>query len=337
MKFTAQQIAEFIEGELIGNKEAEISSFAKIEEGKPGDLCFLSNMKYESFVYSSKATLLIVPASFSPSKKLDINLIKVLDPYAAFAKLLSFAESMKETKKGISSLAFIEKGLEIDKSCYIGEFVVIQKACVLGVKVQIYPQVFIGENVKIGNNVIIYPGVKIFERCEIGDNCIIHSGAVIGSDGFGFAPNEKGEYQKIPQTGNVLIESNVEIGVNTVVDRATMGSTIIRRGTKLDNLIQIAHNVELGEHNVFAAQTGISGSTKIGSNNMFGGQVGVAGHLKIGNKIKIAAQSGIMNDIKDGESLMGSPALPASRFFRIYTLFRKLDEMAARINKLEKK
>ncbi|PLW94680.1 MAG: UDP-3-O-(3-hydroxymyristoyl)glucosamine N-acyltransferase, partial [Marinilabiliales bacterium] len=231
---------------------------------------------------------------------------------------------------------FVDPSVKTDETHYIGEFAVVQKGVVLGNNVQINAQVFIGENVKIGNNVLIYPGAKILERCEVGDNCIIHSGVVIGSDGFGFAPDENGEYKKIPQTGNVVLENDVEIGANTTIDRATMGSTVVGRGTKLDNLIMIAHNVELGGHNVFAAQTGVAGSTKIGSYNMFGGQVGIAGHLKLGSKIKIAAQSGIMDNIEDGESLMGSPAMPAARYFRIFALFRKLDDMAKRLNQLEK-
>ena len=336
MKFTAQQIADFIEGKVDGDSHSEVSSFAKIEEGKPGDLCFLSNMKYASFVEKSQASVIIVPADFVPGSKPEGTLIRVTDPYSAFAKLMSFAESFKPRKKGVSELSFIDTSVEIDESVYIGEFAVIQKGAILGKDVQIYPQVFIGENVKIGNNVLIYPGARILERCEIGDHCIIHSGVVIGSDGFGFAPDEKGEYKKIPQTGNVVVESDVEIGANTSIDRATMGSTIIGRGTKLDNLIQIAHNVELGGHNVFAAQSGIAGSTKIGSYNMFGGQVGIAGHLQLGSKIIIAAQSGIMDNIEDGESLMGSPAMPSSRYFRIFALFRKLDDMAKRLNQLEK-
>lgn len=337
MKFTAQQIAEFIEGKVDGDSYAEVSSFAKIEEGKSGDLCFLSNMKYASFVEKSEASVIIVPSAFKTSEKPTASLIRVEDPYSAFAQLLSFAESFKKKKKGISSLAFVDPSVKTCESLYVGEFSVIQKGVSLGTDVQIFPQVFIGENVKIGNNILIYPGARILERCEIGDNCIIHSGVVIGSDGFGFAPDEKGEYKKIPQTGNVVIESDVEIGANTSIDRATMGSTIIGKGTKLDNLIQIAHNVELGSHNVFASQTGIAGSTKVGSYNMFGGQVGIAGHLQVGSKIKIAAQSGIMSNIEDGESLMGSPAMPSSRYFRIFALFRKLDEMAKRIHELEKK
>jgi UDP-3-O-[3-hydroxymyristoyl] glucosamine N-acyltransferase len=337
MKFTAQQIADFIEGKVDGDSLAEVSSFAKIEEGKSGDLCFLSNMKYASFVEKSEASVIIVPSDFETSKKPNASLIRVEDPYSAFAKLLSFSESFKEKKNGISSLAFVDLSVKTKDSLYVGEFAVIQKGVSIGADVQIYPQVFIGENVKIGNNVLIYPGARILERCEIGDNCIIHSGVVIGSDGFGFAPNEKGEFKKIPQIGNVVIQNDVEIGANTTIDRATMGSTIIGKGSKLDNLIQIAHNVELGGHNVFAAQSGVAGSTKIGSYNMFGGQVGIAGHLKLGSKIKIAAQSGIMNNVEDEESLMGSPAMPSSRYFRIFALFRKLDEMATRVNGLEKK
>lgn len=337
MKFTAQQIADFIGGEVDGDSHSEVFSFAKIEEGKKGDLCFLSNMKYASYVEKSKASVIIVAADFKKPKATQSTLIRVNDPYSAFAKLMAYVESFKKPKFGVSELAFIDSSVKVDKTVYVGEFSVIQAGVVLGKNVQIYPHVFIGEGAKIGNNVLIYPGAKILERCEIGDNCIIHSGVVIGSDGFGFAPDEKGEYKKIPQMGNVVVENDVEIGANTTIDRATIGSTIIGRGTKLDNLIHIAHNVELGNHNVFAAQTGIAGSTKIGSYNMFGGQVGIAGHLQLGSKIKIAAQSGIMNNIKDGESLIGSPAMSSTHYFRVFALFRKLDDIAKRLNQLEKK
>lgn len=337
IQFTVAQVAAFIGGSVDGDTEAVVSSFAKIEQGKPGDLCFLANMAYEQHLYSTQASAVIISEEFKPSKFVSPALIRVNNPYEAFAKLMVFAESQKPRATGISELAFIAEGVNIPTSCLIGEFVVIQKNVQIGKNCTIYPQVFIGENVVIGDDVVLFPGVKVLKDSVIGNRCVLNAGAIVGGDGFGFAPDEKGHFSKIPQLGNVILEDDVEIGANTTIDRATMGSTRIGQGTKLDNLIMIAHNVEIGEHNVFAAQTGVSGSTKMGNHNMIGGQVGFSGHIKIGSRCKIAAQSGIMSDIPDEASLMGSPAIPSSRYFRIYAIFRKLDELARKVNSLENK
>lgn len=337
IEFSAEQVASFIGGFVDGDAKAKLFSFAKIEEGRKGDLCFLANMAYEKHIYTTEASAVIVDESFKPSEKHSTTLIRVKNPYEAFAKLMSMAEAQKPQKKGISNLAFIAGDVKITESCYVGEYSVIHSNTKIGERCVVYPQVFIGENVKIGDDVILYPGVKIMQGCEIGNRCIIHAGTVIGSDGFGFALDEKGEYKKIPQTGNVVLEDDVEIGANTTIDRATMGSTKVGKGSKLDNLIQVAHNVELGKHNVFAAQAGIAGSCKFGDYNQVGGQVGFAGHLKVGSYCKFAAQSGIKDNVQDKSSVMGAPAMNAVRYMRVYALFKKLDDMAARINKLEKK
>lgn len=337
IQFSAAQVAAFIGGKVDGDPQIIVASFAKIEEGKEGDLCFLANMAYEKHLYNTRASVVIVAEDFVPSQTVNTTLLRVKNPYEAFAKLMAMAESYKPKPSGISSLAFIAEGVHVPENCLVGEFTVIQRNVVVGERCLIHPQVFIGENVRIGNDVTLFPGVKIMSGCEIGDRCILQPGVVIGGDGFGFAPDENGHYSKIPQLGNVILESDVEIGANTTIDRATMGSTRIGQGTKLDNLIMIAHNVELGKHNVFAAQTGVSGSTKMGDFNMIGGQVGITGHLKMGNRIKIAAQSGIMENVADGASLMGSPAVSSTRFFRIYAVFRKLDELSRKLSELENK
>lgn len=337
IQFSAAQVAAFIGGRVDGDPDVVVSSFAKIEQGKPGDLCFLANMAYESHIYSTQASAVIVAEDFAPSKSIETSLIRVKNPYEAFAKLMAMADAQKPKKSGVSELAFIAADVQVPSSCLVGEFTVIQKNAKIGERCAIHPQVFIGENVVIGDDVVLFPGAKIMNDCQLGDRCVINAGAIVGGDGFGFAPDENGQYHKIPQLGNVVLESDVEIGANTTIDRATMGSTRIGQGTKLDNLIMIAHNVELGKHNVFAAQTGISGSTKIGDHNRVGGQVGITGHLKIGNHCNIAAQSGIMENVADGQSLMGAPAVPSMRFFRIYAIFRKLDELARKVNSLEKK
>ncbi len=337
IQFSTAQVAAFIGGKVDGDAETIVSSFAKIEQGKAGDLCFLANMAYEQHLYSTSASAVIVADDFKPSKAVSAALIRVKNPYEAFAKLMAFAESQKPRATGVSELAFIAQGVEIPSSCLIGEFVVVQKNAKIGENCTIYPQVFIGENAIVGNDVVLFPGVKVMNDSVIGNRCVLNAGAIIGGDGFGFAPDEKGHYNKIPQLGNVVLEDDVEIGANTTIDRATMGSTRIGQGTKLDNLIMIAHNVELGKHNVFAAQAGVSGSTKMGDHNMIGGQVGFSGHIKIGSHCKIAAQSGIMSDVPNEASLMGSPAIPSNRYFRIYAIFRKLDELARKVNSLENK
>jgi len=337
MEFTAAQVASFIGGKVDGDATAKLSNFAKIEQGKAGDLCFLANMAYEHYIYDTEATAVIVAEDFVPSAKVHASLIRVQNPYEAFAKLMSLAESQKPKRSGISERAFVASGVQIPASCLVGEFAVIQSGASVGENVQIFPQVFIGENVIIGNDVILYPGVKIMHDCVIGDRVILNPGVVIGTDGFGFAPDANGHFSKIPQLGNVMIDEDVEIGANTTIDRATMGSTRIGKGTKLDNLIMVAHNCEIGQHNVFAAQTGVAGSTKMGDHNQVGGQVGFAGHLKIGSYCRFAAQSGIMDSLDDHSSVMGAPAVSATRFFKIYSIFKKLDEIAFRVNALEKK
>ncbi|MPM05828.1 UDP-3-O-acylglucosamine N-acyltransferase [bioreactor metagenome] len=337
IEFTVAQVASFIGGTIEGDAGAKLNNFAKIEQGKSGDLCFLANMAYEHYIYSTEATAVIVAEDYHPSKTIATALIRVKNPYEAFAKLMALAESQKPGKKGISERAFIAPGVHVPDSCFVADFAVIQSGAVIGENVQIHPQVFVGENVKIGHDVVLYPGVKIMHDCEIGNRCILNPGAVVGTDGFGFAPDAQGRFSKIPQLGNVIIEDDVEIGANTTIDRATMGSTRIGEGTKLDNLIMVAHNCEIGKHNVFAAQVGVAGSTKIGDHNQVGGQVGFAGHLKIGSFCRFAAQSGIMDNLEDHSSVMGAPAVSATRFFRIYTIFKTLDDLAFRVGALEKK
>lgn len=337
MKFTAQQIADLIEGTVEGSGSAEVDHFAKIEEGKQGSLCFLANMSYAHYLYTCSATAVICPSDFKPSQPISSTLIKVDQPYAAFAKLMQMAAAESKKQEGISELAYIDQSSIIGINAFIGPQVVIMSNVLIGAHAQIHPQVYIGNNVKIGDNVTLFPGVRILDDCIIGNNCILHPGVVIGSDGFGFAPDENGIFSKIPQTGNVILEDDVDVGANTTIDRATMGSTIIRQGTKLDNLIQVAHNVEIGKHNVVASQAGFSGSVKVGDHNMIGGQVGIAGHLRIGNFCKIAAQSGIPSDVSDGSTLFGSPAIEASLAKRLFVYYKNLDSLVRRINDLEKK
>lgn len=337
MNFTAQTIAEFLSGTIDGNPEATISDVAKIEEGREGTLSFLANPKYEKFIYETKASIVIVNKDFVPDKPVKATLIRVKNAYEAFATLLNLYEQSKPKKTGISKLASIAESAKLGKGLYIGDFTVIEESAEIGEACLIYPQVYIGDNVKIGNNTILFPGVKVYENCVIGNGCILHAGVVIGGDGFGFAANEENNYQKVPQLGNVIIEDNVEIGANTTVDRATMGSTILRKGVKLDNLIMIAHNVELGENTVIAAQTGISGSTKVGANCLMGGQVGLAGHLTIAEDVKIGAQAGIGSSVKkEGSVIMGSPAFELSSFYKSYAVFRNLPELRKQLIAVEK-
>lgn len=326
MKVTAEVIANHVRGEIIGDSERSVSSVTRIEQGKPGTLCFLANPKYEQYLYTTKADIVLISRKFTPKESISPTIIVVEDAYQAIASLLDLFNTLKASKKSGRSLsAKVSWSSKRGKGVYIGAHSVIGKKAVLGNGVQIYPQVYIGDFVTIGDNSVIYPGVKVYPGCKIGSNCIIHSNAVIGSDGFGFAPTSDGSYKKIPQTGNVVIEDNVEIGANTVVDRATMESTIIRKGVKLDNLIQVAHNVEIGENTVIAAQTGIAGSAKIGSSCMIGGQVGIAGHLSVANRTQIGAQAGILGNIKgENQTLLGSPAFDAKEYLRAYAIFRKL-------------
>lgn len=335
MTFTAQQIADFLKGEVLGNPDIKVSSFSKIEESKPGTLTFLANLKYSSHLYETDADIVLINRDFIPAKPVKATLIKVDDAYAALASLMQLANSYQTKKTGLHPNSAIAESAVYGENLYLGAFAVIEDGATIGNDSSIYPQAYIGDNVKIGNNVTIYAGVKIYKDCIIGDNCIIHSGVVIGADGFGFSHAADG-YHKIPQLGNVIVESDVEIGANTTIDRAVMGSTIIKKGVKLDNLIQIAHNSEVGQHTVIAAQTGIAGSTKVGDNCVFAGQVGIGGHIKIGDNVKIGAQSGVISNIAEGSELMGSPAYPVKSFLKTSIILPKLSELYKQINSLQK-
>ncbi|MFV8323648.1 UDP-3-O-(3-hydroxymyristoyl)glucosamine N-acyltransferase [Flavobacterium sp. LS2R12] len=336
MKFTAEQIAGILEGEVVGNPMAEVFRLSKIEEGTEGSLTFLSNPKYLNYIYSTKASVTIVNETFVSESPLTTTLIKVQDAYAAFSKLLEFYNQVKLNKTGIEQPSFLSESVKYGDNLYLGSFSYVGQNVVLGENVKIYPNCFVGDNVVIGDNVILFAGAKIYSETVIGNNCTIHSGAIIGADGFGFAPNPDGTYTKIPQIGNVIIEDNVDIGSCTTIDRATMGSTIIRKGVKLDNQIQIAHNVEIGENTVIAAQTGVAGSTKIGKSGMIGGQVGISGHLTIGNNVRIQAQSGVGRNIKDDEILQGSPTFGYNDFSKSYVHFKNLPKIVAEIEELKK-
>lgn len=337
MEFNAATIAGFLKGEIIGDPETRVNTIAKIEEGHPGALSFLANPKYEPYIYTTKSSIVLVNRSFIPSGEIEATLIKVENAYESFASLLQMVDNNRPRKKGIHKTAVIEQTSSVGTDVYIGPFVYIGENCIIGNGCNLYPHVYIGDNTRIGEKCTLNPGVRIYHDCIIGDDCIIHAGSVIGSDGFGFAPQSDSEFMKIPQIGNVIIEDNVEIGSNVTIDRATIGSTIIRKGVKLDNLIQIGHNVEVGENTVMAAQTGISGSTKVGKNCMFGGQVGLAGHLKIADGTKIGAQSGIPGSVKKENSvLLGYPAFDHKDFLRSSIVFRKLPELKTKIDDLEK-
>jgi UDP-3-O-[3-hydroxymyristoyl] glucosamine N-acyltransferase len=291
MEFSAQQIADFLHGEVVGNPNVKVNNLSKIEEGKPSTISFLANPKYTHYIYNTEASIVLVNKDFVPEGEIKATLVKVDNAYACIAMLLNMVEQARPKHSGIEQPSHIDESVSIPENHYIGAFAYIAKGVTLGNNVCIYPQVYIGENVKIGDHVTLYPGVKIYHDCVLGNHVTLQAGCIIGSDGFGFAPTSEG-YQKISQIGNVVIEDNVEIGANTTIDRATMGSTFIRKGVKLDNLIQIAHNVEIGQNTVMAAQVGIAGSTKVGEHCMFGGQVGIAGHITIGNQVNIGAQSG---------------------------------------------
>lgn len=337
MIFTAGQIAGILEGEVHGNPEITVHKLAKIEDGDEGSLTFLANPKYTSYIYKTKASITIVNKSFTPEYPIDTTLIKVEDAYKSFSKLLEYYNQVKHNKVGIEEPVFKSETVTYGIDLYLGAFSYLGNNVKLGDNVKIYPNVYIGDNVTIGNNVTVFAGAKIYSESSIGNNCVIHSSVVIGADGFGFTPNELGEFSKVPQTGNVVLEDNVDVGAGTTIDRATLGSTILRKGVKLDNQIQIAHNVEIGEHTVIAAQTGIAGSTKIGKYCMIGGQVGIVGHIIIGDYVKIQAQSGIGRNIKDREVLQGSPALNYGDYNKSYVHFKNLPKIISRIDTLEKK
>ena len=336
MKFTASQIAGILEGEVVGNPNAEVDKLAKIEEATAGSLTFLANPKYVNFIYTTDATITIVNASFEPENEITTTLIKVEDAYSAFSKLLEYYNQVKLMKSGIEQPSVISDGVTYGDNLYLGSFCYVGKNVSIGKNVKIYPNSFIGDNVIIGDDCVFFAGVRVYSETVIGNNCVIHSGSIIGSDGFGFAPQEDGSYSKIPQIGNVILEDNVEVGSCTTIDRATLGSTIIRKGVKLDNQIQIAHNVEIGENTVIAAQTGIAGSTKIGKNCMIGGQVGFAGHIVVGDNVRIQAQSGVGKNVKDGEVLQGSPSFNYGDWNKSYVHFRNLPKIVADLEELKK-
>lgn len=334
MEFTASQIAGFINGKIIGDENAVISGVSPIENGEKGHLSFISQERFAHYMEESNCSVLIVNENLIKDKKYPATIIAVENAYLSFQILMNLYQQMQGRRTGVESGSFFHPSSELGENVYVGAFTYVSEKAKIGDGSQIYPQVYIGKNVKIGKNCIIYSGARIYDYCVLGDNCIIHSNTVIGSDGFGFQPTKDG-YQKIPQLGNVVLENDVEVGSNCSIDRGTIGSTIIGKGTKIDNLIQIAHNVKIGQNNVIAAQAGIAGSTVIGDWNMIGGQTGIVGHIKIGNQVKIQAQSGVNSSVKDGEVLYGSPAIAAGDYRRNYVHFRNLTEIVKRINQLE--
>ena len=333
MNFTAGQIADQINGTIVGDRDIDVLNISKIEEGSKGSLTFLANPKYTEFIYTTKASVAIVSSDFEPTEKIELTLIKVKDPYSSFTKILELFNKDLSNREGISQLTVIDKSSKISDSSFIGSFSSVGENSIIGENCVIENQVFIGNNVEVGNGCKFYPGVKILDDTIIGQNCIIHSSTTIGSDGFGFAPNDDGSFKKIPQTGNVVIGDNVEIGSNSTIDRATLGSTIISDGVKLDNQIQIAHNVEIGENTAIAAQSGIAGSTKIGKNCMIGGQVGIIGHIKIGDNVKIQAQAGVTSDVESNSRITGTPAISYMNYNKSYVHFKNLPEIVKRIDK----
>jgi UDP-3-O-[3-hydroxymyristoyl] glucosamine N-acyltransferase len=337
MKFTATQIAGILNGTIDGDEEVEVSKLAKIEEGSRGSLTFLANPKYTHYIYSTQASITIVNNDFVPENEIDTTLIRVENAYKAFSQLLEYYNQVKMNKTGIEEPVFVSESAKCGENIYIGAFAYIGENVKIGNNVKIYPNVYLGDNVVIGDDTVVFTGAKLYSETVVGKGCVINSGVIIGADGFGFTPNEKGEYNKVPQTGNVVIEDFVDIGAATTIDRATLGATLIKRGVKLDNQIQIAHNVIIGENTVIAAQTGVAGSTKIGKNCMIGGQVGIAGHITIGDNVKIQAQSGIGRNVKDNETLQGSPALNYGDFNKSYVHFKNLPKIMDRFNTVEKK
>lgn len=335
MEFSAKQIAEYIQGVIVGNENATVHTFAKIEEGIPGALSFLSNPKYTHYIYDTQSSIVLVNKDFEPEHEIKATLIKVENAYESLAKLMTLYEMSQPKKQGIDPLASIAANAKIGENVYVGPFACIEEGAVIGDNTYIHPHVTVGCNAKVGSNTILYPHVTIYHDCHIGNNCILHAGSVVGADGFGFAPSPEG-YEKIPQIGIAILEDDVEIGANTCVDRATMGATIIHKGTKLDNLVQIAHNVEVGSNTVMASQAGIAGSAKIGEWCMFGGQVGVAGHIKVGDHVTVGAQSGIPGNIKSGSTLMGYPAIDPKQFARSAAIYKKLPDMYTELGRLQR-
>ncbi len=336
MEFTAEQIANVIGGRVEGNKDAKVHTFAKIEEGTEGAISFLSNPKYTHYLYNTKSSIVIVNEDVELEKDGDATLIRVPNAYESIAKLLQIYEASKPKKTGVAPQAYIAPSAKLGNNCYVGPFAYVGEGAEIGDGCQIHPHAVVGDNVKVGSNCIFYPNTTIYQGCKIGNNVTIHAGSVIGADGFGFAPGADG-YDKIPQIGIVVIEDNVEIGANTCVDRSTMGATVIHKGVKLDNLVQVAHNVEIGENTVMSAQVGIAGSTKVGSWCMFGGQVGLAGHITIGDKTFLGAQSGVPGSLKGGEELIGTPPMNPRQYFKSQAIFRRLPDMYKDLNDAKKK
>lgn len=335
MEFSAKQIATFIQGEIVGDENATVHTFAKIEEGMPGAISFLSNPKYTSYIYDTQSSIVLVNKDFIPEQEVKTTLIKVDNAYESLAKLLNLYEQSKPKLTGISPLAFVAESAKIGKDVYIAPFACIGEHAEVGGNTVIHPHVTIGSGAKIGSNCIIYANATVYHDCRIGNHCILHAGCIIGADGFGFAPTPEG-YEKIPQIGITILEDNVEVGANTCIDRATMGATIVHSGVKLDNLIQIAHNDEIGSHTVMAAQVGIAGSTKVGEWCMMGGQVGIAGHIHIGDKVNLGAQSGAPGSIKNGSQLIGTPPMEPKPYFKSAAIYRKLPDMYKELNALRK-
>jgi UDP-3-O-[3-hydroxymyristoyl] glucosamine N-acyltransferase len=339
MEFSAQQIAVILNGDVVGDPDVKVSGLAKIEEAAKGTLSFLSNSKYEEYVYSTGASVCIVNRSFEPVRPVPdtLTLIKVDDAYACFAKLLDVYNQMRQKQPKIEQPSFVADSAEVGGGLYLAAFSYISEGAKIGRNVKIYPNVFLGDNVVVGDDTIIHAGVKVYADCVIGSRCVIHAGTVIGSDGFGFAPDENGVFSKVPQIGNVIIEDDVEIGANATIDCATLGSTIIRKGVKIDNLVHLAHNVEIGEHSALAAQVGIAGSAKLGKHVMAGGQAGISGHLHIADGTRIVAQSGVPSTVKKGDTLMGSPAMNIDEYKKSYVGFRRLPFIIQKLSELEQK
>ena len=335
MEFTAKQIAAYVGGEIVGDENATVSTFAKIEEGVKGALSFLSNPKYASYIYDTQSSIVLVNNDFVPEKPIQATLIKTANAYESLAKLMALYESVKPKKKGISTMASIATSATIGEDVYIGPFVYIGENVIIGNNTIIEANTSIGDNATIGSNCLLYNNVTIYHDCKVGNRCILHAGSVVGSDGFGFAPGANG-YEKIPQIGIAILEDDVEIGANTCIDRATMGATIIKRGVKLDNMVQVAHNVVIDEHTVMAAQCGVAGSTKVGNWCMVGGQAGISGHIKIGNQVKVGGHSGVTNNVQDGKAVMGFPAFEHTQFARAAVIFKKLPEMYREMDSLKK-
>ena len=337
MQFTAEMIAALLSGEIVGDKSATVSTVSSIDGGKAGSLAYLTNPKYEQYIYTTEASIVLVDKTFEPKEEVKTTLIKVENVGECVLNLLEMYNAARPRKQGISKLASISEKATIGDNCYIGDFVVIEDGAKIGDNVQLYAQCYIGDNVTIGDGTKFYPGVKIYEGCKIGKNCIFHAGVVIGADGFGFAPKADGTFAKIPQLGNVIIEDNVELGANTCIDRAKTDSTIIHSGVKLDNLIQIGHNVEVGANTVMSAQVGIAGTTKVGSNCFIAGQVGIADHITVGDRVKIGSKSGIDKSVGDDEIRFGYPALPGIQYHRSFAVFRQLPDMAQKLREIEKR